>query len=266
MPCDAAVAARANDPGWPAPPSRHPALPSGEVHLWAARLDLAPGQSVELAATLSPDERARAARFHFAKDRRRWIAARGQLRRILGGYLRRDPAAVAFDYVCGCGAPRCSHAHRKPQLADDTWLNFNLSHARDLALIAVTRDRRVGVDLEYLRPAAELLPLADTICAPADLVALRGLPAADRATALLTLWTCKEAYLKARGIGLLLAPQEVELAIGPADPTRLIRVSGDAVEAARWSVANVPYGPEQVAAFAVEGQPALIRYWQLSLG
>ena len=257
---------RLDEAPWIAPPSQHPALPSGEVHLWALHLDLSPGQRVELAATLSPDELARAARFHFAGDRQRWIAARGRLRHILGRYLQRDPASLAFAYACACGEPRCTQPHRKPVLAGDTWLNFNLAHARDLALVAVARDRRVGVDLEYRRPADELLPLADTICAPAELAALRGLPPAARATALLALWTCKEAYLKARGIGLLLAPQEVELALTPAGPPRLVRVSGDATEAARWSVADVPYGPGQIAALAVEGQPALIRYWSLSLG
>ncbi len=251
---------------WVAPPASYPDVPSGEVHLWAVRLDLPPGPRAELAATLSPDELARANRLHFARDRQRWIAARGQLRQLLGRYLQRDPAAVTFSYACACGDPHCAHAHRKPFLADESWLSFNLSHARDLALVAVTRDRRLGVDLEYQRPAEELLPLAGTICAPSELAALQRLPAAARASALLVLWTCKEAYLKARGIGLLLAPQAVELALAPDAPPRLLRVSGDAAEAARWSVANLPYGPDQVAALAVEGQPATLRYWSLSLG
>jgi 4'-phosphopantetheinyl transferase len=246
---------------WPPPPDVL-ALPRDEVHVWSVSLDIGQGRRAALAATLSPDEFARVARLHFARDRERWIAGRGRLRQILGGYLGREPSSLAFGYECACGDPQCAHPHRKPVLAGGPWLQFNVSHSGDRALIAVARERRVGVDLERCQPAESLLPLAGTICSPAELATLRGLPEASQAAALIALWTRKEAYLKARGIGLLLAPQEIDSVVAPGEPARLIAVSGDRAEAARWFLADIRYDPAHGAALAVEGGPVGVRCWR----
>src|SRR5262245_26819819 len=83
-------------PWLPAP--AHLELPDDQVHVWRARLDLLDSQSEEFRDSLSVDEQQRAARFHFEKDRRHFIAARGFLRRILGQYLRANPAELRFTY------------------------------------------------------------------------------------------------------------------------------------------------------------------------
>ncbi|HEY0081389.1 MAG TPA: hypothetical protein VGB61_01260, partial [Pyrinomonadaceae bacterium] len=119
-------------------------LDDGEVHLWRASLVQTPDALRRLHATLAPDESAKAARFHFQKDRDHYVAARGLLRRLLGLYLARSPESVRFSYG----------AHGKPSLdgehaAED--LRFNLSHSHELVLYAFTRGRDVGVDLEYMR-------------------------------------------------------------------------------------------------------------------
>ena len=251
----------AGEATWP-PPPHDLALPRDEIHVWSVLLDIAPEQRTVLAATLSPDEFARVARLHFARDRERWIAGRGQLRHILGRYLRRDPASLTFGYECACGDPNCTHPHRKPVLARDAWLCFNVSHAGDRALVAVARDRRVGVDLERRQPADTILPLAATICTPAELAPLSALPASAQADLLIALWTRKEAYLKARGIGLLLPPQEIDTAITPNEPPRLLTISGDPAEAARWSLTDLPYDTNHAAALTVEGDPILVRNWR----
>lgn len=234
------------------------ALDAGEVHLWLADLDPPTERLGELAAALSPDEWARAARFRRARDRDRWVAARGTMRFILARYAGGDPAALAFGRACACGDPRCAHADGKPILANDPTIGFSLSHSDGRALLAVARGRRVGADLECDRRTAELLPLARAICAPAELAAL---PAqeAPRARALLALWTRKEAYLKARGLGLLLPPQDVVFASLPDGAARLISVAGDGAEAARWAVRDVACGPGYVGALVVEGQIACVK-------
>lgn len=246
---------------WPAPPPAVRLTPD-DVHVWAVSLDVPAGEAAGLAAVLSPDERARASRHRFARDRGRWVAGRGQLRRILGRYLRRDPAALVFDYACACGDPCCAHSHRKPVLAGDPWPHFNVSHSGGLALIAVTRGRAVGIDLEGRLPSDQIVPLAPTFCAPAELDAIRAMPAVSQARVLIDLWTCKEAYLKARGLGLMLCPREVEFAILPGGQPHLLRVSGDAGEARRWTLAGLPSIPGYSAALVVAGEAQAVRGWR----
>ncbi|MFQ6018930.1 MAG: 4'-phosphopantetheinyl transferase family protein, partial [Kiloniellaceae bacterium] len=128
---------------WPCPPDL-PTLSGREVHVWRVALDVGPKHAAGLEAMISADERARAARYRRAENRIRFIAGRGTLRRLLGAYLRRDPRALAFGYG----------AWGKPVLIEGGGLAFNLSHARDLALVAVARGCDVGVDVEWIRPVA----------------------------------------------------------------------------------------------------------------
>ena len=114
-----------------------------EVHLWKASLDQPESVLEDLAASLSANERCRAGRFCFERDRRRFIAARGVLRDILGRYLRVPAGSVNLVTL----------QHGKPELADRTGngLQFNLSHSHDLAVYAITCRRKVGVDIERVR-------------------------------------------------------------------------------------------------------------------
>ncbi len=117
---------------------------AGETHLWHVRLDVAPAELAHLTEHLSADERLRASRLHVARDRKRYVAGRGRLREALATYVDATPAEVGFAYG----------VHGKPRLAGlrASRLRFSLSHTGDHALIAVTRDREVGVDLESSVP------------------------------------------------------------------------------------------------------------------
>jgi 4'-phosphopantetheinyl transferase len=162
-----------------------------DVHLWRLRLDQPPAAIAALVATLSDDERERADRAATDTARSHFVVARGALRTLLARYLRVDPRA-----------PRFAYADRgKPSLADEA-LRFNVAHSHGLALIAVSRDRELGVDLERVRA----LPAADAIAqrffSPSERGRLASLPAPRRRHAFLSLWTRKEAYLKATGGGL----------------------------------------------------------------
>ncbi len=163
------------------------------MHLWRADLHCAPEQSAACAALLSPDEAARADGYRFAKDRCRFIAARGFLRTLLGLYLHQLPQSLRFHYgPCG-----------KPALAPETSqnaLHFNLSHAEDLALIAVTGVAGVGVDIERIDAYPQ--EVAERFFARSELDWLHEAPEPDRSERFFQLWTRKEAVLKAQGVGL----------------------------------------------------------------
>lgn len=155
------------------------------------------------ARILCDEERERANRFRFARDRRRFVAAHAALRRALAEHT--DLAAGALRFRQG--------AFGKPELLDRPSPQFNLSHSGALALLAIGRRCPVGVDVEQLRPVPDALALASACFTRQENEALAALPLPDRDHAFLTCWTRKEACLKAIGTGLMLAPDSFEVGL-----------------------------------------------------
>ena len=217
-----------------------PPLAASEVHVWVAVLDALPvGAYIGL---LSPDEAARADRFHFARDRQRFVGARGLLRELLGCYVDVDPSALLFAY-----GPR-----GKPYLAADSRpdrVRFNVSHSGGLALLAFVRERQLGVDLELERPVPEAESIAERYFSPREGAALGRLPPAERPRAFFRCWTRKEAFIKATGDGLSRPLDAFDVTLAPREPARLLRVEGEPEEAARWWME----GLEPAEGFAGEG-------------
>ena len=160
---------------------------TGAVHVWQFDLDKEDARP-EL---LSSDEQARAARFGWERDARRWRTGRSLLRRTLGDYLNRRPDTLKLE----------TGRYGKPFLPGCS-LRFNVSHSGPLLLLAFAEDQEVGIDAERLRHDFVPEELAAQICSPPEQDTLRKTAPADRHAAFLTLWTAKEAYVKAVGMGL----------------------------------------------------------------
>ncbi|MCI0394240.1 MAG: 4'-phosphopantetheinyl transferase superfamily protein [Chloroflexi bacterium] len=225
-------------------------LGPAEVHVWRAWLEQPDNLFDQLARTLSEDERARAARFKFEKDRRAYTIARGVLRALLGRYLGRRPEEVGFIYT----------PHNKPLLAEASPLSFNLSHSHQLALLAFTLDRLVGVDVEYVRAMPDAAGLAERFFSPAEYAAWRAVPAEQQPLAFFNCWTRKEAFVKALGEGLTHPLDQFDVSLAPGEAARLLAVAGSRAEAARWSLAAFTPAFHYAAAVAVQERgPLLIR-------
>lgn len=165
-------------------------LPTDEVHIWVADLGEADWPS---AGSLAAAERERAAAFLRDDAAGRWVASRWALRQVLSRYL--DEAAKAIALELG--------ENGKPQLADrSSGLRFNLSHSGDLALVAVAPGREVGVDVEQIEPAQDLLALAERALAPEAVAEIRAAPPSDQPLVFHRAWTRHEARLKCLGLGL----------------------------------------------------------------
>ena len=213
------------------------------VQLWVAPLDVPGPVLARLATGLSAAECRRAERYHQAGSARRYVAGRGWLRQVLAAELGTGPGEV--ELVDGGGKPRLAGVGPC----------FNLSRSGEVALIAVSPEE-VGVDVEQVDGgrALEAAPLA---CTPPELAGLDRLPAGERAEAFLQLWTAKEAYLKARGVGLAVPPGQVELGPGPEDAAVPARLLGE-VGPGRWWVRRLRPRPGFVAAVASEGRDWVI--------
>lgn len=175
---------------------------------------------------LSADERERAARFHFLKDREHFIAARGLLRLLLSRYLDLPPQQLSFSYS----------PYGKPALAgerDCTSLRFNVSHSHGVALYAFTLEREVGVDVEYIRQDVVGESIAEHFFSAQEVTSLRALPAGVQPQAFFNCWTRKEAFIKARGEGLSFPLDQFDVSLVPGEATALISTRNDPQEAAR---------------------------------
>ena len=230
------------------PPPAELALAGADVHVWRVALDPPAEAVAALADTLSGDERDRAARFHFDRDRIAFTVARGALRTLAGRYLAAPPAGLAFGY----------RERGKPYLTAPDGLRFNVSHSGQRALLCFARDREVGVDIELRRELSDLRALARTAFSPAEYAALCRLPEAAHPDAFFACWSRKEAFIKATGEGVAqLAAFDVSLA--PGEPARLLRVDGEPPGAPRWSIHDLPAIPGYAAALVVERDGAAPR-------
>lgn len=244
-------------PAWRPPPAgaaAAPALDEGAVHVWRLPLAPPPDQLAALARPLAADERARAARFHFERDRTAYTATRGALRTLAGAYLGHPPEALELGYG----------EKGKPYLAapppGGEALRFNVSHSGELGLLAFARGRELGVDVERRRELDDLLSLARSSFSPLEYAMLCGLPAADHTAAFFACWSRKEAFIKATGEGVSQLA-DFDVTVRADEPARLLRAPGPPPGHARWSILDLPAIPGYAAALVVAGDGVRIDCW-----
>jgi 4'-phosphopantetheinyl transferase len=163
-----------------------------DVSVWRVDIPLASKALALMRQILDETERRRADRYHRPADQARFIVARHSLRVLLGADTGKAPQALRFD----------SGPHGKPTLADYPQLAFNVSHSGDHALIAISRERHVGIDIERLDMAFDWQQLAEVVCTGDERRAIMRLPEPQRAPAFFRCWTAKEALLKTLGLGI----------------------------------------------------------------
>jgi 4'-phosphopantetheinyl transferase len=207
-------------------------LPHDQVHVWRVSLLRSQAATVALRAVLSPEETERAGLQAGERLQRRFVVAHAETRRILAGYLGEDPGALLFA-VHPQGKPRLSGVGRE--------LRFNLAHSGELAVLAVSSDREVGIDVEWVDPRRDLGALLPAF-APDERAELERIAEGERRAALFAAWTRKEAILKAtgRGIGWGLAASD--------------RAPGGCAEdRAPWTLVDIDCGEDYRGTLAAEG-------------
>jgi 4'-phosphopantetheinyl transferase len=226
-------------------------LAADEVHVWSFALELAPEDALRAAGILSPEERARAAAFHFERDRSSYIAAHARLRQLLSGYL--DTPASTLRFAAGAqGKPRLEGvAHRQ--------LEFNLSHSHGRALVAIASGCETGVDLEQIRAEVDCAGIVASHFSAAERFAWGALPAARRREAFFHGWARKEAYVKALGAGFSREPSTYTVDLHPEGAGALLAdaIVPDATR--RWTVRAIAAPPGFAAALAHAGPPRVLR-------
>jgi 4'-phosphopantetheinyl transferase len=227
--------------------SDRPLLRDGEVHLWSAPLEKSQETLDYYASLLSREEKARATKYVFRRDQVHFVLCRGILRELLGGYLSVPGKSVEISIAPG-GKPLLPHGTQNGDL------RFNLSHSHGLAIFAFTNRQDVGVDTELIREDIDAEEIAQRYFSNEERAEFNGLTSAERARGFFLCWTRKEAYLKARGDGLIKVPLDsFSVSLSPDAPARLSSADAD-----RWSLHSLEISKGWAAALVVQGTPARI--------
>jgi 4'-phosphopantetheinyl transferase len=236
---------------WLLPP-QNILLADDEVHVWCGFLDLSKSIIHKFMNFLSADEQIRANRFYFLKDKNRFVAARGMLRKLLSCYLGVEPNDVHFQYS----------QHGKPSLHPDmdvlklpicaSKIKFNVSHSNKIALFGFTKFREIGIDVEYVQHLPDADKIAKRFFSPQENLIYQELT--KKQAAFYHCWTRKEAFIKAIGEGLSYPLDKFEVSFLPNDEPCIKHINGDKNQGKRWSLKGLEPYPGYIGAIAVEGK------------
>jgi len=235
-----------------------PALPLDLMHkqvdLWCARLDVASEVVEELYCFLSPREKVRADRFHFARDRSRFVVSRGALRELLGGYLKIAPASVELAN----DEKRKPFVQAGPHSALPAQVRFNASHSESLAVFAFSKELELGVDIEYIHRDIDFEAISESHFASAERVELDQLSTDARREAFFLGWTRKEACLKATGDGLRTSLSSFTVSLETCPGPILLKIN-DFPMSTMYSFAPAA---DYAGAVVAEGTGHELRFWK----
>ncbi len=212
-------------------------------------------QLAALARLLSPDERMRADRFKRVGDGAVFTVARGQMRRILAGYVGIHPGRLVFDYNVS-GKPRLANLANCP--------HFSLSHSAQTAALAVCWHFPVGIDIELVKPIDG--GIAERFFSKAENLELSKLSGREWLSAFFRCWVRKEAVSKALGSGLSRDPRSFDVSVRADDPPKLLSLDGEADITRNWHLADYTPGEGMIGAIAActNGRPTEIALREMS--
>ena len=239
------------------------------VYIWRVSLDQSAANSASHIASwramLSVEELCKSEKFSSKKLCHDYIASHAALRFVLGHCLGVSPASVQYanEPVSGNQSGLASASTTKPTLLlvgkrinQRASLHFNLSHTKGAALIGVALGRELGVDIEWRRPLGDLHNMAKTVMSKLEFEQWLAMPSGERTRGFYNLWTRKEAYLKAIGLGLYRSLQEVTVPVSASpieshsDEASLVH---DDRGAGNWTIRDIPVNEGYSASVCCEG-------------
>ncbi|MDG2288585.1 MAG: 4'-phosphopantetheinyl transferase superfamily protein [Woeseiaceae bacterium] len=230
-------------------------LDNAFVDVWRSRIDLSVTKISEYRSTLADEELKRAEQFTFPNKEEEYVVTRGLLRRTLALVLKQDPASFSFNYS----------ESKNPYLTkevDSQPVVFNVSHSHGQALVAISLNRKLGVDIEKIRPEIEYEKLSARFFSKAEHKALMQCTEAERVASFFATWTRKEAFLKAVGKGISFGLSEFDVNVKANDPPKMLRTRWDVNDVNNWHMASVESVNSHKATVVADGRAFQLRLWQ----
>ena len=233
-------------------------IPDDEIHVWRVSLEVSNPVEHHLSQLLSADEQVRLVRFRSPSDRRRYTVRRGILRIVLSAY-----SGVPGDEICFAhsknGKPKLKY------LPDQVALYFNTSSSGDLALIAVSGQPPIGIDVEFMRQIDEIHDIAARFFSKQERDSLRKLPLDLRLSGFYRIWTSKEAIVKADGAGLSMPLNSFVVNSDSRHPPQLLHTTQAVKAPERLILYGLNPGKNYSGALAAARAGLVIHAWSLNL-
>ncbi len=231
-----------------------PILALNTVDVWRASLQVSHRKLEQFSNHLTREEKKQGTRFIKDKDKKYFTVARGVLRWILGQYLSIPPKDIKF-YYGEYGKPYLSKA------GQNHLLQFNLSHAGDMIVCAVTQGQPIGVDIECIQAQVDYETITKRFFSSNEFEALLALPPNERQAGFFRLWTRKEAFVKAIGKGLSFPFRDFSVTLDQ-EKGKILHIRNSTQRANKWSL--IPFMPAAgyIGALAVAKKPIRLRFRQ----
>ena len=228
-------------------------LPADELHVWFGPLEFSGEHREQIENLLSAEERERAKKFIAPQARDSFVATRAILRSLLSSYLAISPHQISLD-VGPHGKPELSSAHANK-------VCFNVSHSHGMGLCAFTASQPVGADVEKIRASFEGMEIAERFFSKAEIAVLNQVPQPRRAEAFFRCWTRKEAYIKARGLGMSIPLDSFSVEFADTREQTLRDENNE-----EWSCYDLDVGADYAAAVVARGKGWKLRRfsWNMS--
>ena len=211
-----------------------------EVHIWRVSFSVSSSEIAGFRTLLSADEMERADKFHFEKDRNRYILTRGHLRSLLGRYLNKEAGSFTFTY----------NKYGKPALSDSA-LHFNVSHSHEMGLLIFDQKYEVGVDIEWIRKDFGGIKIAERFFSADEIRELKKLPEEKQVQGFFNCWSRKEAYIKAAGKGLSISLAKFSVNLSPEKEATLLSTSHEPQALHTYRLLAIQAAPSYASAAVV---------------
>jgi 4'-phosphopantetheinyl transferase len=240
------------EPSWTywSPTTNRISIPADLIHIWLIRLSHMDDPSTLDKDMLSDKELESFRKFHFERDRRRYLISHCALRIILARYLGFAPSQVQYQYS----------AKGKPSLIEPSKVYFNLAHSHEIAMVAVAAHEEIGVDVELIRPIEDIDHLARTCFSPREYLEFSQTSPSASQRAFFNGWTRKEAYIKAVGEGLSYPLDQFDVSMLPWESPILTSIAGHPDDVDQWTLHDIPLGEEYAASVALKAQHVNVRF------
>lgn len=232
-----------------------PLLLDNNIHIWVLKTSSQKPYLDAFNKVLSEDEKRKAGKFRFEKDRNTSIVARGALRILLGKYLDRPPETINFNYG----------EFGKPEIDSSQNLNFNVSHSRDLIVIGFVRNLDIGIDVEFIKKDFDVMEIVDNYFSEREIKFINNVPKKLQTDVFYRGWTRKEAFIKAKAKGLTFALDSFSISTDSDERAEVKETLWDSKEKHLWRIVPFKTLPDYKAAIAVNGKITSVNSFLFSL-
>jgi len=229
-------------------------LKPNTVHIWSLNFVVNDDAYNKYHSLLSEDEKTRASKFKFYKDKRCYVVGKGVLRLLSGKYLNNDAKAIVFEYG----------KQGKPKFKYEAHLNFNVSHSGDIAIIGFVYDHTIGIDIEIIKDDFDTLEIANNFFSKKEIAELRKIPNPQKHIAFYRCWTRKESFIKAKGQGLSFPLDSFSVSIDSDEKSELLETKWDEHEKNFWNLFSFSPKEKYIGAISVRGEVNKVQYFNFN--